>query len=190
MAGSVSGKTFRAVALALIGAGLLVLGVLTLILWPNPEASASSTQGRSVVPARVEFPVPTLALSDLQGKPVSLSDYLGQIVLVNNWATWCPPCKEEMPALQAYYEDHHQQDFTVIAIEAGEPVDEVVQFVSAYGLTFPIWPDPAQAATDAFRNPALPNSYVIDKNGIVRLAWIGAVDQDMLEAYVTPLLEE
>ncbi len=190
MAGSARSKTFQMAALALIGAGLLVLGVLALIVWPKPEASASSKQAGSVVPARVEFPAPALVLNDLHGARVSLSDYLGQVVLVNNWATWCPPCKEEMPALQAYYDDHLHQDFTVIAIEAGEPVEEVAQFASDYGLTFPVWPDPTQAAAVAFHNPALPNSYVIDKSGTVRLVWIGAVDRDTLEAYVTPLLEE
>ncbi|HSF82312.1 MAG TPA: TlpA disulfide reductase family protein [Anaerolineales bacterium] len=183
-------KAFQLMAMGLIGAGLLVLGMLAMIMLPKPEASAGSTGESPAIPARVEFYAPALVLHDLDGRSVSLSDYPGQVVLVNNWATWCPPCKEEMPALQAFYEDHQHQDFTIIAIEAGEPVAEVAQFVAAYGLTFPVWPDPDQQAAAAFHNPALPNSYVIDKNGTVRLVWMGGVDQATLEKYVTPILEE
>lgn len=190
MKGSLRSRNLQIAALALTGAGLLIIGVLALVVWLNPAASASSKYQRPVAPARVELPAPALALSDLHGAPVALNDYLGQVVLVNNWATWCPPCKEEMPILQAYYEDHQQQDFTIIAIEAGEPVEQVAQFASKYGLTFPVWPDPDQVAAAAFHNPALPNSYVIDKSGTIRLVWMGAVDRDALEEYVTPLLEE
>lgn len=172
----------------LIGAGLIVLGVAAWAVMPKPSAISRSQP--LAVPAKVEFPVPELSLTDLQGSPVSLADYHGQVVLVNHWATWCPPCKAEMPTLQAYYEKHRSQGFTIIGIEAGEPVAEVADFVSEYRLTFPVWPDLQQEALAAFRNDALPNSYVIDQNGTVRLAWSGAISRQMLEKYVTPLLEE
>jgi peroxiredoxin len=175
-------------ALALIGAGLLLLGVVALVALPS-LASGGDPNGQ-VEPAQVNYPAPELSLADLQGRPVSLAGLLGQVVLVNNWATWCPPCKAEMPALQAFFEEHRQQGFTVVAIEAGEPAGEVAEFVQAYGLTFPVWLDPEQKALAAFRNLALPSSYVIDRSGAVRLAWSGAVDQEILEKYVTPLLEE
>ena len=177
-------------AMALIGAGLLALGVGALLILPKPDISAGVEDSISAVPAEVYYPAPALALIDLQGAPVSLEDYRGTVVLVNNWATWCPPCKEEMPTLQAYFEDHRQQGFTIVAIEAGEPVDEVQVFVDDYGLTFPVWPDPTLQATAAFRNPGLPSSYVIDRQGNVRLAWAGAINRQMLEKHVTPLLEE
>ena len=89
--------------------------------------------------------------------------------------------------LSGYHAAEHQ---TVNAIEAGEPVDEVQVFVDDYGLTFPVWPDPTLQATAAFRNPGLPSSYVIDRQGNVRLAWAGAINRQMLEKHVTPLLEE
>jgi peroxiredoxin len=95
-----------------------------------------------------------------------------------------------MPTLKEYFEDHQEKGFVVIAIEAGEPVSEVAQFADEYGLTFPVWADPDQKALSAFRNNALPNSYVIDRRGQVRLAWTGAINREMLEKYVTPLLEE
>jgi peroxiredoxin len=176
--------------MALIGMGILVLGLVALIALPKSGGPNSTSGERSVVPVEVDYPAPELALTDLQGNPVSLADYLGQVVLVNNWATWCPPCKAEMPILQNYYDDHHHQGFTIIAIEAGEPVFEVVDFVEQYGLTFVVWPDPNQSAAVAFRNPALPSSYLIDRMGSVRLAWTGAIDRATLEKYITPIVEE
>jgi peroxiredoxin len=144
----------------------------------------------SVVPVAVSYPAPELQLENLSGEKVSLDDHLGQVVLVNNWAIWCPPCKAEMPVLQDYYDDHRAEGFRLIGIEAGEPVEEVAAFAKQYGLSFLIWPDPTQAALAAFRNNSLPSSYVIDREGQVRLAWTGAINREMLEAYVTPLLVE
>lgn len=180
----------HALGLGLIGAGLLLLGIVAWTLLPAWNRASTSEAQASAIPVEVNFAAPELYLSDLQGNPVSLTDYRGQVVLVNNWATWCPPCKAEMPALQAYYDKHRHQNFTIIAIEAGEPVAEVTAFVQQYRLTFPVWLDPGQKATAAFRNPGLPSSYVIDPKGNVRLAWTGAISGEMLEKYVTPLLEE
>jgi cytochrome c biogenesis protein CcmG/thiol:disulfide interchange protein DsbE len=182
------GGNLKIVALFLVGAGLLVLGMAAFFMLPRPDAAASDE--RSAIPLSVEYPAPELELTDLEGKAVSLADYLGQVVLVNNWATWCPPCKAEMPTLQAYYEDHAGKGFTIIAIDAGDPVSDVAKFVKDYGLSFPVWPDLTQKATVAFRNPGLPSSYLIDRQGAVRLAWTGAISRGMLDKYVTPLLEE
>lgn len=183
----------QVVALLLVGAGLIVLGAAALVLLPRPAVSAGEPDPESfarAVPVRVDFAAPDLRLTGLDGLPVALSDYLDQVVLVNNWATWCPPCKAEMPTLQAYFEAHRQQSFVVIAIEAGEPVDQVQAFARDYGLTFPVWPDPGVQALRLFRNETLPNSYVIDRQGQVRLAWSGAISMQTLEQYVTPLLED
>ncbi len=98
--------------------------------------------------------------------------------------------KEQIPVGQAFFDEHRRQNFTIIAIEAGETASDVAQFVKQYGLTFPVWPDPDQKSIQAFRNMSLPNSYVIDRTGIVRLAWTGAISREILEQYVTPLLEE
>lgn len=185
-----AGSNSKIIPMVMVGAGLLILGVAALMLLPKPALNATNADENSVVPARVNFPAPDLHLKDVQGNPASLKDYRGKVVLVNNWATWCPPCKAEMPGLETYYQEHQNLSFTLIAIEAGEPAEEVSQFVKSYGLTFPVWLDPGNKALDAFNNQALPNSYVIDKNGVVRLAWAGGISLDMLEKYVTPLLKE
>jgi cytochrome c biogenesis protein CcmG/thiol:disulfide interchange protein DsbE len=175
--------------LALIGGGMILLGLAAYSFWVNPSDSGTSNE-LSAIPVEVNFPAPELALTDLQGNPASLDDLRGQVVLVNNWATWCPPCKAEMPTLETYYQKHHAQGFTIIAIEAGDSVANVSSFVKSYALTFPVWLDPDNQALTAFRNPGLPNSYLINRAGIVRLAWTGWISQSVLEKYVTPIIEK
>jgi peroxiredoxin len=179
-----------------IGVGLLLLGVVAGLLLARPQEPGSSpgisfnSGERSVVPVAVNYPAPALTLTGLDGQQASLADYQGQVILVNNWATWCPPCKAEMPTLQAYYADHRDQGFLLIGINAADPEEKVTQFVSDYRLTFPIWLDPQNMALEAFQNQSLPSSYVIDRQGLVRLAWTGEVSKAILEKYVTPLLEK
>lgn len=182
----------RILLLALAGAGLIVSGALALayLLWS--EAGASNVPGgfESAIPLAVDYPAPKLSLKDLAGKPVSLADYAGQVVLVNNWAYWCPPCRAELPILQGYYQDHRTQKFAILGIESGSSARIVTDYVARYELTYPIWLDPKIKAVAAFGNRSLPNSYVIDGDGQVRLAWTGPISRSMLEQYVTPLLEQ
>jgi peroxiredoxin len=172
-----------------IGLGLFLIVVAVLIL-ATPQSGGTAASQSSVVPLEVNFPAPELSLQNIDGKTESLSDFTGNVVLVNNWATWCPPCKAEMPTLAAYYNEHHPQGFTVVAIEAGEPQESVAQFASNYNLKFSVWLDPDSASLKAFGNGNLPNSYVIDRSGTVRYAWTGEISREMLEKYVTPLLAE
>jgi len=170
--------------------GLVAIRLIPALFAQGEAGQSAAGIGLLGAPAQVNYPAPKLELIDLQGDPVSLSDYKGQVVLVNNWATWCPPCEAEMPELQSYYQNHQQQNFTVIAIEAGDPLPEIVAFVERYTLTFPVWQDPRLKAVAAFRYSGLPSSYVINENGDVRLVWTGPIRYDMLEKYVTPLLED
>jgi len=145
----------------------------------------------SAVPVRVNYPAPELSLTDVQGNLSSLNDYRGQVVLVNLWATWCPPCKEEMPALEAFYHKYQKDGFTVVAINDGDPTPDVIQFVEDYGLTFPVWLDPEYIATEqAFKTLNLPSSFVIDREGTIVLSWVGGIDRKALEKYVSPVIKE
>jgi cytochrome c biogenesis protein CcmG, thiol:disulfide interchange protein DsbE len=188
----------RTGGLILIGTGLLLLGVVSgiLLLGSNRGGNIDDavdgdlTSGGSVIPVRVNFEAPNLSLRDLHGNAVSIQDHQGKVILINNWATWCPPCKAEMPALQSFYETHQDEGFILIAIDAGDPPSNVEEFVHTYGLSFPVWLDPENQALEAFKNFGLPSSYVVDKEGFVQLAWTGAISDAMLEKYVAPLLEE
>ena len=176
-----------------LGAGLILVGLATLMLWPSPEAVAGSPGSGAglTIPVEVDYEAPELTLSDIDGNEHSLANYHGQVVLVNLWATWCPPCKAEMPTLEAYYQAHQADGFVTIAVDDGDPAEAVVAFVQEYSLSFPVWLDPTYEATDhAFKTRNLPSSFVIDREGKVRLRWVGEIDHAALEKYVTPLILE
>ncbi len=183
-------KPLRILAMAMIGGGLLIFGLTALILIPSFFPSSTQIESRSIAPAKVDYPAPDIQLRDISGKPVSLSDYHGQVVLVNNWATWCPPCRQEMPILDAYFRDHQHLEFTIVAIDAGDPPEMVAEFVKRYGLTFPVWIDPDSSTLNSFRNNYLPSSYLVDENGQVVMVWNGAVTYASLEENITPLLKD
>ncbi len=180
------------IGLLLAALGVAVLGgVLVYVLAAQRADAAEQPTDFSAVPVSVSYAAPALALNSLDGVGHALADYRGQVVLVNLWATWCPPCQAEMPLLQEYFEKHSAEDFTVIAIEDGEPASDVRSFVQKYALSFPVWLDPAHQATDrAFKTSNLPTSYVVDRRGVIRLMWLGAISEANLEKYVTPLIRE
>ena len=172
---------------SLLGLGLLL--VITSIYYLVKNVPLQSDFG--TVPVQVNYPAPELTLTNTEGLSRSLADYKGQVILVNLWATWCPPCKEEMPTLQAYYNRHREQGFSIIAINDGDPTPDVLQFVKDYELTFPVWLDPTYLATEqAFKSLNLPSSYVIDRTGTVRLTWVGGISSRMLDKHVTPIIME
>jgi peroxiredoxin len=174
----------------LIAAGICLVGAALLSLLVGLQANRLAGTGTNRPPVVMHQAAPQLALTSLQGNPVSLADFRGKVILVNNWATWCPPCQAELPELQAYYQAHAKQGFVIVGIESGEPAATVSGFVHRLGLTFPIWLDPDGTALDAFENMSLPSSYLMDQKGVLRMSWTGQINQDTLEKYVTPLLEK
>jgi len=173
------------IILLALGLVLIVASVYLLRRDSTPRTELSA------VPAQADFSAPEVTLTDTRGMKHSLADYRGQVVLVNLWATWCPPCKEEMPALQAFYDKQKENGFTIIAINDGDPTEDVLQFEKEYGLTFPIWLDPEYYATEqAFKTLNLPSSFVVDREGTVRLMWVGGVSRKTLDKYVTPIIME
>ena len=183
----------RTLAFIVIGIGLIAVGVaaMTLLtlrhsLWSQAGRAAES----SAVPAQADYPAPDLILNDLDGNPRSLSDYLGQVALVNMWATWCPPCVEELPTLNSFYNDYAVEGFVIIGIDDGEELGVVKDYVAQQGLIFPIWTDPTYLSERAFNTMNLPSSFLIDRQGQVRLQWVGAISRAMLEKYVLPIIEE
>lgn len=180
----------NALSLIVVGIGLVAVGAAAMTLITLRQSQAGRQAEPSVIPAQADYPAPILALKDLDGAPRSLSDYRGQVVLVNLWATWCPPCVAELPALEAFYRDHAREGFVIIGINDGEDQAVVKDFVTRTGLTFPIWMDPTYLSESAFKTMNLPSSYVINRQGQVRLQWVGAISRAMLDKYVIPIIEE
>ena len=177
----------KTLSLLLLGLGLVLIGASAYFILGD----VSSRSDFATVPVKVSLPAPELTLMNTQGVSQSLVDYRGQVVLVNLWATWCPPCKEEMPALQSFYDKHRDQGFVVLAINDGEPAEDVLQFAKDYKLTFPVWLDPTYIATEqAFKTLNLPSSFVIDRTGTIRLQWVGGISRKMLDQHVSPLIME
>lgn len=180
----------RTLAFLVIGVGLIALGVSAMTLITLRQTQAERSQAASVIPVAADYPAPSLTLNDLDGNPHSLAEYRGQVVLVNLWATWCPPCVEELPTLNGFYRDYARHGFVLIGINDGEELSVVKDYVARTRLTFPVWTDPSYLSESAFGTMNLPSSYVIDRQGQVRLQWIGAISRAMLEKYVVPIIEE
>ncbi|MGM9945667.1 MAG: TlpA disulfide reductase family protein, partial [Lysinibacillus sp.] len=127
-------------------------------------------------------------LTTLQGEQVSLSDYKGKIVILNFWASWCGPCKEEMPHMQSFYEKH--PDVAMLAVNLTSMdlgIDAVKQFVNDFGLTFPILLDEADVVGKQYNIITIPTSYMIDPEGRIFKEVIGPMDERMMEDLVSEL---
>jgi peroxiredoxin len=168
----------------------LILLVVVLITRPRQGNEIEKSFAFIFPPIELNQPAPELTLSDLDGNQISLNDFSGEVILVNNWATWCPPCRQEMPEFQAFFDEYQDHGFQIVAIEAGQPENEVRAFVDQLGLSFVILWDPENKSLTSFQQSSLPNSFVIDREGDLRFAWVGAINKDTLEQYITPLLEE
>ncbi len=112
-------------------------------------------------------------LPDLTGKPVSLKDYRGKVVFLNFWATWCKPCEEEMPSMEALYQGLKGQPFEIIAVSVDKDGSEAVaNYVKKYGLSFTVLHDRKGAVKEAYKTTGVPETFIIDQNGIIaEKAW-------------------
>lgn len=131
-----------------------------------------------------------LSLHSLDGSTKHLSDYEGQTVLVNFWATWCPPCRAEMPDLQAYYDAHKDQGFILLAVNEGESAAQARGFIAESGYTFPVFLDEDGTVVDYFGGiQGMPTSIVLAPDGSRVFTYTGPLSLEALEEMVTPLLE-
>jgi peroxiredoxin len=128
----------------------------------------SGILGMASRPPLVGGPAPEIALPDLQGQEVKLSDFRGKVVLVNFWATWCKPCKEEMPAMQAAYDKLRDRGFVVLAVNELEDVKRVAEHIQTHGHTFLVVMDHNNRVANRYGVVGLPASFIIDPQGIVR----------------------
>ena len=119
-------------------------------------------------PPLVGSPAPEILLKDLQGHEVRLSDLRGKVVLLNFWATWCKPCKEEMPAMQAAYDKLRGEGFVVLAVNELEDAEKVIEHIRTHGHTFLVVMDHDNRVANRYGVVGLPASFLIDQQGIVR----------------------
>lgn len=129
------------------------------------------------------YRAPDFAFEDLEGNTVRLSELRGVPVLLNFWATWCPPCRKEIPDLQRFYEQYGDR-ITLLGIDWGEDVEEVKRFLERYGATYTNLLDKDGKFFVRYRLTGLPTSYWIDEEGIIRGMWLGAMElEEMVEGF-------
>jgi len=158
----------------------LIVGAMLLV--PGAQGFAAGFQAREPVPA------PALVARDLSNVEKSLSDYRGRVLLVNFWATWCPPCRQEMPSMEKLRQKMAGQPLVILGVASGETLADVNAFLPSMKLEFPILLDPESLNTRRWKVFALPTSFLLDAEGRVRYSLSGAIEWDTGE--VQTLIEK
>lgn len=166
---------------------LYCLAVIASVAWigisaqPNVPANEFAPQEG--------FSAPDFTLKTPNGETYTLSELKGKAVLINLWATWCPPCRAEMPAMQKLYEEYQSQGLVILAVNATYQDDplSIAPFINEYGLTFPILLDETGKTAAAYQLRSLPSSYFINRAGIIAEVVIGG---PMSEALLRTRIEK
>jgi cytochrome c biogenesis protein CcmG, thiol:disulfide interchange protein DsbE len=139
---------------------------------------AGADGGSRFSPLRTGSPAPAYAAVDMAGDSVRLSDFDGDVVLLNLWATWCHPCREEMPALQALHEAFGDQGLHVVgvSIDGRSSADMIPGFLEEVGVTFRILRDPEERVVRSFTTMGVPETFLIGRDGTLLHRWVGAFD--------------
>ncbi|MDT8283141.1 MAG: TlpA disulfide reductase family protein [Gammaproteobacteria bacterium] len=153
---------------------LLLLSFAAVADWQQPELSHSLTAVKKVIEGS-EF-----ELLNMDEDKIKLSDYKGKVVLLNFWATWCPPCRREMPSMERLYQQIGDEKFSVIAVDQMEGIDEVFAFTGQLELvpTFQILFDTTSKVSQDYAVRGLPTTYLLDKQGKVRYRAVGGREFD------------
>jgi peroxiredoxin len=171
----------------LVGAVILLLGGLL---------GVTTFLGDGYEPLTVGSPAPPFEALTLDAPPArrTLADYRGKVVVLNIWATWCGPCRVEMPSIEALHREFAPQGLEVVAVSIDEPGAEeaIREFTKEYGLTFDILYDPTHRIEPAYQTSGVPETFVIGRDGVIRKRVIGATrwDSDAVRALVRQLLAE
>jgi peroxiredoxin len=178
----------------LLGAGMLVLLALIVIFtfgFPESPDSPSQTKignasNSETAPEEDAF-APDFKLFNLEGEEVHLSDFQGQPVLINFWATWCAPCRIEMPAIQNRFERQAEDGFVVLAVNYDESLEEVQAFADELDLTFDLLLDPGGEIQRRYRIRGYPTSFFLDSSGVIQVLHIGVMTESQLDTYLAEI---
>ncbi len=179
-------KNFWTVSIAI--ALLFIIGGILLSLKPNilserANAGTHYADALGIVMYKKKVNAPSFALKDINAKEVRLDDLRGKIVFLNFWATWCPPCREEMPSMEKLYRKFKDKDFIMLAINLREDGRAVKTFKEKIGLSFPIPLDSNGAVGSNYGIASIPTTYLVDREGNVIGVALGARDWSSRETF-------
>jgi len=154
-----------------------------------PEVTETAEIGTVVsrIAPEIGAQAPDFALRDLEGNEVRLSDYRGRTVLLTFWATWCGPCRLEMPTFEGRYQELKDDGFTILGLNFDEPAEDVSAFRDELGLSFPLLLDPGGSVQRLYRVRGYPSSIFVDPQGVVRIVHIGLITEGQLRDYLVEL---
>ena len=153
----------------------ILIFFLLLVFSPFSEAQQA---GRGLTKLADTPQAPEFVLRDLDGNQHRLSDYRGQVVIINFWATWCPPCREEMPSMQRAWESLKNDGIHMLAINVGEDEDTIFQFTANYPVDFSLLMDSDSGVINQWPVRGLPTTFVVDPKGRISYRAIGGREWD------------
>jgi thiol-disulfide isomerase/thioredoxin len=147
---------------------------------PLPAAPALPDLGHSLTKIGKPFSAPAFTLKDMDGKTRSLSEFKGKVVMLNFWATWCPPCRREIPSMEAVYQQLKNSDFVVLAVNEWEPVDMVLAYLGQLEVmpSFPILFDSTGKVAEQYKVKGVPTTVILDRQGRVAYRAVGGRDYE------------
>jgi len=160
------------------------------LAWIAISAESQAPTDRSIPAPRPDFPAPPFSLLSLEGQEVQLADFKGRAVVVNFWASWCPPCRAEMPAFQKIYGEYESKGLVILAVNSQESHTNAFDFAQSYTLTFPILLDEDGEISNRYRAASLPTTFFINKDGLIReVIYGGPISEANLRIQVEKLLK-
>lgn len=165
-----------------------------LVVFSVHAAREQPRLGHKLTALSKPVPAPDFTLEDMDEEKYNLADYRGKVVLLNFWATWCPPCRREMPSMERLHQKYNGKDFTVLAINQMETGDHVFAYTGQLEVdpTFTILFDTDSTVSRAYRVKGLPTTFLIDKKGMIRYRAIGGreFDHPEVEKQIKQLMSE
>ncbi len=175
---------------------VMISAALLLGCTAPPQEQAEGGNKEDIPEGMMDVAMEDFEAVDFEGNTVKLSDYKGKIIFLSFWATWCPPCREEMPWMQEIYDEHKDQDVVMLAVSptsvemrGGDDSDraenQVRKFITENGYTFPVLLDKEDKAWSVYQQRGIPANYVIDKQGIIRYSIPGAFrSKEQMETFI------
>jgi len=171
--------------------GLSILVLVLGLIWIALSAKNQAPADRSTPAPRSGFPAPDVNLVNLDGQEVQLGDFLGRPVLVNFWASWCPPCRAEMPTFQKIYTEYESQGFVFLAVNSQESRAIALDYAQSNAFTFPVLLDEDGVVSNRYRIVSLPTTFFINRYGFISdVVYGGPISEAYLRIQVEKLLKE